>query len=112
VAERFIAACTTGDLLGLLEVLDPEVSGSVDRRPGLVVRGADRVAANVLRFWGRGATLVDLSSAAQPRLLAYVGRELAGLLELTISRSRIVEIHVVAEPASLADLREELLVRA
>jgi RNA polymerase sigma-70 factor, ECF subfamily len=112
VAERFIAACTTGDLAGLLEVLDPEVSGGVDLRPGLVVRGADRVAANILYFWGQRATLVDLSSGPRSTLLAYVDRRLAGLLELTMAGGRITKIHVVAEPASLAHIHEELLVRS
>ncbi|HET7522528.1 MAG TPA: RNA polymerase sigma factor SigI, partial [Acidimicrobiales bacterium] len=32
VTERFITACANGDLVGLLEVLDPEVSGTVDIR--------------------------------------------------------------------------------
>jgi RNA polymerase sigma-70 factor, ECF subfamily len=52
VTNRFIAACARGDLEGLLEVLDPEVSGTLDVRSDLVVRGAGRVGANLMRFWG------------------------------------------------------------
>ena len=70
VTEKFIAACSTGDL-GLLEVLAPNAWGNVDLGPGVrevgVIREADRVAQNLLRFWGHGATLVSLPSAVSPR---------------------------------------------
>jgi len=43
VSERFIEACTGGDLEGLLVLLDPAVEGEGDTVPGVAV-GADEVA--------------------------------------------------------------------
>jgi RNA polymerase sigma-70 factor, ECF subfamily len=108
VTERFISACATGDLAELLEVLDPDVSGGVDLLPGLVVHGARRVAANILTYWGRRASLVSLPTAGEPCLLAFVDREIAGVLVLTVAEGRISKIHVQAQPAKLRFLRAQL----
>lgn len=108
VTERFIAACSTGSIEELLEVLDPDVSGVVDLRPGLVVRGAGRVGANILTYWGHRPSLVSLPVAGHPCLLAFVDRDLAGVLVLTVENERITEIHVYAEPAKLRFLRDQL----
>ena len=58
VTEKFIAACATGDLDGLLEVLAPDAWGDFDAGPdgprGIgVVRGAIRVARHLLHYGGR-----------------------------------------------------------
>jgi RNA polymerase sigma-70 factor (ECF subfamily) len=108
VTERFIAACGTGDLDGLLEVLDPEVSGRVDIRAGLVVAGADRVARNLLFFFGPGATLVSWLIGPQPALLGFRDRQLAAVLLLTVDDGRIITIHAIADPAKLDFLRARL----
>ena len=47
VSERFIEACTGGDLGGLLALLDPNVEGAGDTNPEVVV-GAAAVALGVL----------------------------------------------------------------
>lgn len=111
VTERFIEACANGDFDALVRVLDPEVSGGVDLRPGLLVHGADNVARNILRFWGTRATLVSLPLGSQPCVLAFVDRELAALLELDIDAERIRQIHVTARPESLRILRTQLVAR-
>jgi hypothetical protein len=92
-------------------VLDPDVSGGVDLRPGLVVRGAGHVAGNIIRFWGRRATLVSLPLGRQPCVLAFVDRELAALIELDVEADRVREIHVTARPESLLALRAQLVTR-
>src|SRR4029077_4987866 len=46
VSERFIAACTGGDLEGLLALLDPAVEGKSDTVPGVAV-GAAEVAPGI-----------------------------------------------------------------
>jgi deazaflavin-dependent oxidoreductase (nitroreductase family) len=74
VTDTFIAACATGDLTALTAVLAPDVHGAVilgthaHRLPA--VRGAHRVAANLLLHWGQRATLVTHPSADRPALLA------------------------------------------
>ncbi len=107
VTGKFIAACATGDLDGLLAVLDPDAWGDVDFGPGAawvppVVTGAGRVAANLLRFWGAGAVLVSLTGGQQPAVLAFRGRTLAGVLVFTMRGDTIAGVHVIGDPAKLA----------
>jgi RNA polymerase sigma-70 factor (ECF subfamily) len=108
VTERFIEACTNGDFDALIRVLDPDVTGGVDLRPGLVVHGARDVAGNIIRFWGGRATLVSLPVGAQPCILAFVDRDLAAVIALDVKADRITEIHVTARPESLRTLRAQL----
>jgi RNA polymerase sigma-70 factor (ECF subfamily) len=108
VTDRFIAACANGNFDDLLAVLDPDVSGGVDLRPGFVVHGADIVATNLLRYWD-GASLVSLPFVDHPALLAFREREVAGLIELTVDGERVTKIHVYAEPRALDFLREHVL---
>ena len=55
LSERFIEACTGGDLDGLLALLDPAVDGAGDIVPGVVV-GAAEVAPGILRYLGPPAS--------------------------------------------------------
>jgi RNA polymerase sigma-70 factor (ECF subfamily) len=110
VMERFIEACASGDFEALVRVLDPDVTGGVDLRPGLVVHGARNVARNIIRFWGGTATLVSLPVGRDACILAFVDRELAALIALDVEADRIREIHVTARPESLRTLRAQLVV--
>jgi RNA polymerase sigma-70 factor, ECF subfamily len=113
VTEKFIAACAGGDLDGLLEVLAPDAWGDFDAGPGDprtfgVIRGAVRVARNLLRYWGPGATLVTHPLAGQPALLGFTGRELAGVLVLTVRGDRIQSVHVIGDPRQLRLVSSQL----
>lgn len=112
VTEKFIAACAGGDLQDLIEVLAPDVWGDVDFGPEGPRRatraGAAVVAANLLRFWGPPATLVSLPVGGKPAILAFSGRELAAVIELTMRGERIQSVHVVADPERLALLSSQL----
>jgi RNA polymerase sigma-70 factor (ECF subfamily) len=109
VTRAFIAACSTGDLDALLGVLDRDVSGEIDARSGVVVVGAERVGRNILRHWGKPETvLVAQPVCGQPAVLAFVNRQLVGLLALSIEDSRITKIHVLVRPSTLEPLRAEL----
>jgi RNA polymerase sigma-70 factor (ECF subfamily) len=117
VTERFIAACSNGDLGGLLDVLAPDAWGDVDLGPGVtgfagVFKGANRVARNLLRFWGQGATLVSLPVGDQPAVLAFTRRELAGVLVFTMRGELIQAIHVIADPRKLDFLSSQLTAQA
>jgi RNA polymerase sigma-70 factor (ECF subfamily) len=98
VAERFIEASASGDLAGLLEVLDPNVTGWIDLYPDRVVTGADAVAHNFLRFWsGRTARLVAVSTGGEPVLLGFHDRQLRAVIQLTVNHTgRVHAIHVNA----------------
>jgi len=106
VTEKFIAACAGGDLDGLLEVLAPDAWGDFDAGPGDprtfgVIRGAARVARNLLHYWGPRATLVSHPVAGQPALLGFAGRELAGILVLTVRGDKVQSVHVIGDPRQL-----------
>src|SRR5215469_1320022 len=113
VTEKFIAACASGDLNGLLEVLAPDAWGGVDlgpdaiRQPPVTV-GAEQVARNLLHFWGRPATLVSLPLQGQPALLGFSGRDLSGVLMLSMRGEVIQAVHVLGDPRKLAFLRIQL----
>jgi RNA polymerase sigma-70 factor (ECF subfamily) len=113
VTDTFIAACSTGDLDSLLGVLAPDAWGDVDLGPDVtefsgVFKGATRVARNLLRFWGQGATLVSLPVAGQPAVLAFTGRQLAGVLAFTMRGELIQAIHVIGDPRKLHFLSSQL----
>jgi RNA polymerase sigma-70 factor (ECF subfamily) len=107
VAERFIAACAGGDLEALLEVLDPDVVGAVELGGGMtapVQVGRDRVAPNVLRFFGgdRGVTLVSHARNGRLGALAFKNGDLYALVTFEIAGQAIVDIHAIVDPVRLA----------
>lgn len=106
VVDAFLAAARSGDIAGLLAVLDPDVVLNADpaavRLGGIAeLRGAQVVAEN---FKGKAqlarAALVDgaLGVVVAPR-----GRLLL-VLNLVIDEGRITAIDVVADPDRLAAL--------
>jgi RNA polymerase sigma-70 factor (ECF subfamily) len=106
--EGFISACASGDFDGLLAVLDSNVTGDVDFWTSRTTRGAVRVAENILRYWGQGATLVSHPAGDIPVLLGFVHRTLMGVLVFAMSDGRITKIHVIADPAKLEFARTGL----
>lgn len=112
ITEKFIAACANGDLAGLVAVLAPDAWGDVDLGPGpsphALVTGAEDVARNLLRFWGRGATLVSCPADGQPAVLGFTGRELAGVLVFTLHGEAIQGVHVIGDPRKLSFLSSQL----
>jgi RNA polymerase sigma-70 factor, ECF subfamily len=112
VTEKFIAACASGDLDGLLEVLAPDAWGDFDAGPGGkplgVIRGALRVARHLLHYWGPGTTLVTHPVAAKPALLGFTGRTLSGVLVFTMADGKIQTVHVIGDPRKLGALSSQL----
>jgi RNA polymerase sigma-70 factor, ECF subfamily len=106
VVDAFLAAARSGDMAGLLAVLDPDVVLHADRaavRLGGIAElsGAEAVAAN---FKGKAqqarSALVD---GALGVVVAPQGRLLL-VLNLTFARDRIAAIDVVADPDRLEAL--------
>jgi len=113
VTEKFIAAAAGGDLDGLLEVLAPDAWGDFDAGPGRpqvpgVIRGALRVARNVLRYWGPETTLVTNPVAGQPALLGFRDRRLAGILVFSMRGGKIQSVHVIGDPRQLSFVSSQL----
>ena len=105
VAERFIQACSDGDLSSLLEVLDPDVTGDVDLGPddprtGRGFTGSTAVARNLLRNLAT-MTLVSNLIEGQTVVLAFAGSQLSGVLHLTVDGQTIKKIHAVADPNTI-----------
>ena len=116
VTDKFIAACASGDLNGLLAVLAPDAWGDVDLGPAAeppsVVTGAENVAANLLRFWGPGSTLVSHPVGGQPALLGFHGRALAAVLVLRMRGEQVEAVHVIANPGQIGFLNRHLATSA
>jgi RNA polymerase sigma-70 factor (ECF subfamily) len=113
VTEKFLTACATGDIDSLIEVLDPDawgelVLGPEATRREAIVTGAERVARNLVRFWGEGATLVSVPAAGQPVLLGFVDRRLTAVLVLIMRRERIQAVQVIADPRLLEFVSAQL----
>jgi RNA polymerase sigma-70 factor (TIGR02957 family) len=116
VLDRFLTAVRTGDLQGLLDVLDPDVVAIADgggevpamRRP---VAGRDRVAALLSRF----ATVVPdavidtmwLNGAPAGRI--DVDGALDTAISVVVADGRITRIYAIRNPHKLARLEEEAI---
>jgi RNA polymerase sigma-70 factor, ECF subfamily len=113
LVDRFMAACATGNLDGLLAVLDPAVSGQADVGGpvglGPLLRGADTVARGLLLFLGPESSpeptdFVSLPAGDDPAVAAFAvvraGR-LVGTFTLTVEDGRIGHIRGVLDPDKL-----------
>jgi RNA polymerase sigma-70 factor (ECF subfamily) len=106
VTEKFITACTNGDVDALLAVLHPQVWGLAEFVEGSPVKprvthGRDRVARALTQFYG-GLTLVS----QPPAVLAFAGRVLFAELVLTIEDSQVVKIHATVDPIARWSVHE------
>jgi RNA polymerase sigma factor (sigma-70 family) len=109
VVDAFLAAARGGDFDALLAVLDPDVvlrgdRGAVPAGASREVRGARAVAEQALAFsqLGQFAQPVLVNGAAGV-VVAPGGRPFS-VVGFTVSRGKIVEIDVLADPARLARL--------
>jgi RNA polymerase sigma-70 factor, ECF subfamily len=103
VSERFIQACTGGDLEGLLRLLDPAVDGAGDIVPGVLV-GAAEVAPGIMRYLGPSAspTLLHLPVGDRIGIVAIRDRRVLALVLLTIDNGLVSHVDALAGPAPRA----------
>jgi len=112
VAENFVDACASGDLGTLIRVLDPDVTGVIDLGPsdprtGRVFRGAQGVAANVLRYLAP-ATLVVNPMGDRTIVLAFTGRRLWAVFTMTVVNGLVTELDGLADPDKIGLLGAQL----
>jgi hypothetical protein len=93
----------------LLAVLAPDVEGGVDlgpadRRTGIVVRGAQAVARNLLRYFGSWTTLVGIPVSAPVVVAAFSAGRLYAVITIRIAGDAVIDIHVTADPSKVAEL--------
>lgn len=105
LVDAFLAAARRGDLVALVEVLDPDAVLRCD--PAVVAiggpeeaRGAETVAAYLRQARGAQPALINGAPAA----VALRAGQLWIALLVTFSRDKIAEIEVVAEAEHLATL--------
>jgi RNA polymerase sigma-70 factor (ECF subfamily) len=112
VAERFIAACTTGDLDGLLAVLDPDVDGEADLGGGVfrAQTGHADVATGLLRYLGpdSATTLVSAPAGDHPGVLAVRDGRVVTVVTLTVRDGRVDHIHALVDPVGLEPINDAL----
>lgn len=122
VTDAFIGAASTGDLDGLLAVLDPDVSGHADLGgidgqlvdvPGVgtvrqrpPISGRKAVARLALHYLGpdSSTTLLALPTGDEPTVVALRDHRVLAAITLTVQGDRITHMHGVIDPAKLADL--------
>ena len=97
ISERFIDACTGGDLDGLLALLDPAVEGSGDVAAGVVV-GAEEVARGTLRYLGPPASprMLYLPVGDRIGIVAMRDGRVLALIVLKIENGLVVHIDALA----------------
>jgi RNA polymerase sigma-70 factor (ECF subfamily) len=97
LSERFIEACTGGDLERLLALLDPAVEGAGDIVPEVVV-GAAEVAPGILRYLGPPAspTLIHLPVGDRVGIVAMRDHRVLALIVLKIESGLVVHVDALA----------------
>lgn len=111
VAQRFAAACRSGAIEPLLQVLDPDVVGEFDS--GGLVPGAPRRAlvgaglvADVLvhALSGPGLTFAVEDVNGEPGIIARLQGELAAVIAVGVRNGRVSVIHAIGNPEKLSHL--------
>jgi RNA polymerase sigma-70 factor (ECF subfamily) len=109
--ERFLAACSTGDLAALLEMLAPGVTlvsdgGGVAKAARRPIEGADKVARFLIGIAEEGTDL-DVQFAlvnGTVGIIGYAGDHAQLVALLDTDGSRIDNVYLVVNPQKLAHL--------
>ena len=111
VTEKFITACTNGDLDGLVSVLHPEVWGQASFGPDSPIEpqtnhGAQRVARGLMFYYhDKGAVLVTDPGGDSLALLGFIDRRRFATIQLTVEGGLITAIDVRIDLSAFSGLR-------
>jgi RNA polymerase sigma-70 factor (ECF subfamily) len=109
VVDAFVAAAESGDLQGLVAVLDPDVvlrgdTGGKGAAPSAEIRGAENVARQAHSFSQlrveRHAALVN----GTPGLVCSLAGKPYSVMAFTVRGGKIAEIDILADPERIARL--------
>jgi RNA polymerase sigma-70 factor, ECF subfamily len=111
VAEQFIAACASGEMARLVQVLDLDVAGwadlggRVDRNREPVV-GRDEVAVRIIALFGpqTGTRLVPVMVNGETGILAMRQQAILAVVSLTVHDGVITKIQSIVDPRKLRHL--------
>jgi len=109
VVDAFFAAARRGDLAALVAVLDPDVVLRSDGGPAhpelsVVLRGAAAVVDHGLRVHQASAVLRPALVNGAAGAVATIAGQPVAVIGFTISRCKLVEIDVLADPGRLGRL--------
>ncbi len=109
VVDAFFAAARRGDLAALVAVLDPDVVLRSDGGPAhpelsVVLRGAAAVVDHGLRVHQASAVLRPALVNGAAGAVATIAGQPVAVIGFTISRGKLVEIDVLADPERLGRL--------
>ncbi|MFD4229873.1 sigma-70 family RNA polymerase sigma factor [Streptomyces sp. NPDC058545] len=113
VVDAFLAAARGGDFEALVAVLDPDVVARSDGGAGVgapsVVRGATSVARQAIMFapFAQSSRMALVDGA--PAVISIRDGQRFSVMRFTIERDRVVELHVVNDPARLPELELTVL---
>jgi RNA polymerase sigma-70 factor, ECF subfamily len=98
LTERFIAACSGGDLAALIELLDADVDGEgILCGQGVFVRvqGRPTVAHRVLAILAQpnDRVLLPFTVEGEPAIIAFDGRHLSAVIRFDVENGLIRHIH-------------------
>ncbi|MGD9893487.1 MAG: RNA polymerase sigma-70 factor [Dehalococcoidia bacterium] len=114
VTERFLTACTTGDIPGLMSVLAPGVTlvadgGGRAPAPSRPIEGADKVArflaAVIERELASGLRIVRMDVNGGPGFVAVSGTAPVATMTFDVADGRVQAIYLVANPDKLTAVR-------
>ena len=107
ISQTFLAACANGDLQALTAVLHDEVWGVADftvgdppqlrprRSSQQIQRGADRIARNLLRYFGGNVTIVTAPAASGLAFLAFLQRRPYATITASVEGRQLTSMHAV-----------------
>jgi RNA polymerase sigma-70 factor (ECF subfamily) len=105
VADAFLAAARTGDVEGLVAVLDPGVVLRVDQGEGVrTVRGAREVAAQAAAYRSADQRRIPVLVGGMPGALGVLDGRPVALLAFTVVGGRVSEVDILADLERLAEL--------
>jgi RNA polymerase sigma-70 factor (ECF subfamily) len=122
VAEQFIAACSTGDFDGMLALMDPDCSSTIDigvavgevvdlpgygqRRHRPPVADREAMARIALHYNGpdSAVTLLSLPVVGKPTVVGLKDGRVVIFTTLTVRDGRLVHADTVLDPEKLAEL--------
>jgi RNA polymerase sigma-70 factor (ECF subfamily) len=113
VVDAFFAASREGDFEALVAVLDPDILLREDggtERPDLsvVIRGARAVAERAMSFAHLSPEVRPVTINGAAGVLVVPGGRLFAVMAFTVTRGKVVEIDVLADPARLGEIRVAL----
>jgi RNA polymerase sigma-70 factor (ECF subfamily) len=105
VADAFLAAARTGDVEGLVAVLDPDVVLRVDQGEGVrTVRGAREVAAQAAAYRSADQRRIPVLVGGMPGALGVLDGRPVALLAFTVVGGRVSEVDILGDLERLAEL--------